>query len=132
MTRATAISSSGAWAIVPVKRLADAKARLAPALSPALRRRLVLAMLHDVLAAPGAGDAHVLTPASLARDIDTPADLACLAAHPRYAFVTPRRAAPLNAGAPDFRAAAHGGGLDPDEAAALADCDDLPALMQAA
>ena len=46
--------SASIWAIVPVKRLADAKARLAPALNPTLRRRLVLAMLRDVLAALGA------------------------------------------------------------------------------
>jgi 2-phospho-L-lactate guanylyltransferase len=38
-------------AVVPVKALAAAKSRLAPALSEALRRRLVLAMLADVLTA---------------------------------------------------------------------------------
>ncbi len=52
-------------AIVPVKTLADAKSRLASVLSPALRRRLVLAMLEDVLealaAAPGVDRAIVIT-----------------------------------------------------------------------
>ena len=37
------------WAIVPVKTLALAKARLAPTLSAPIRRRLVLTMLEDVL-----------------------------------------------------------------------------------
>lgn len=39
------------WALVPLKHLARAKARLAPALSEAERRDLVLAMASDVLAA---------------------------------------------------------------------------------
>ena len=39
------------YAIVPVKALALAKRRLAPVLPDAARRRLVLAMLEDVLAA---------------------------------------------------------------------------------
>lgn len=39
------------WAVVPVKDIADAKARLAPALSPIERRRLFRAMLEDVLTA---------------------------------------------------------------------------------
>ena len=42
-------SHAQACAIVPVKALADAKSRLASVLSPAARRRLVLAMLADVL-----------------------------------------------------------------------------------
>ncbi|MFI4994158.1 MAG: 2-phospho-L-lactate guanylyltransferase [Hyphomicrobiales bacterium] len=37
------------WAIVPVKMLAEAKSRLDSALSPAMRRLLVLTMLEDVL-----------------------------------------------------------------------------------
>lgn len=37
--------------LIPVKRLADAKARLAGVLDPSGRRRLALAMLRDVLAA---------------------------------------------------------------------------------
>ena len=41
------------FAIVPVKALADAKRRLAPALAPSERRRLVLIMLEDVLALLG-------------------------------------------------------------------------------
>ncbi len=39
------------WAVVPVKDTAAAKQRLAPALPPALRQALALAMLEDVLAA---------------------------------------------------------------------------------
>ena len=39
------------WAVVPVKDTAAAKQRLAPALPPALRQELALAMLEDVLAA---------------------------------------------------------------------------------
>lgn len=39
------------WAVVPCKRLEFAKRRLAPVLSAAERRRLVMAMLSDVLAA---------------------------------------------------------------------------------
>jgi 2-phospho-L-lactate guanylyltransferase len=41
----------GLWAVVPVKELDRAKERLAPLLSPELRRALMLAMLEDVLAA---------------------------------------------------------------------------------
>jgi 2-phospho-L-lactate guanylyltransferase len=43
------VNSARTIAIVPVKALADAKRRLAPALGPSERRRLVLAMLEDVL-----------------------------------------------------------------------------------
>jgi 2-phospho-L-lactate/phosphoenolpyruvate guanylyltransferase len=39
------------WAIVPVKRLSQAKRRLAPVLPAHARRQLVIAMLQDVLAA---------------------------------------------------------------------------------
>ncbi len=39
-----------AWAIVPVKALGEAKQRLSGVLPPEARRRLMLAMLHDVLA----------------------------------------------------------------------------------
>jgi 2-phospho-L-lactate guanylyltransferase len=50
---------------VPVKTLADAKSRLAPVLSPAQRRRLVLAMFEDVLdaltATPGIDAVLVVT-----------------------------------------------------------------------
>ena len=45
------MSASGTIAIVPVKALAEAKSRLASVLSPAARRRLVVEMLGDVLAA---------------------------------------------------------------------------------
>lgn len=43
----------GIWALVPLKNLARAKNRLAPAVDPAIRRALVLAMAEDVLAALG-------------------------------------------------------------------------------
>lgn len=39
------------WAVVPVKDMSDAKARLAPVLRPAERHALFRAMLEDVLAA---------------------------------------------------------------------------------
>ena len=45
------MSGGATCAIVPVKALAQAKRRLAPVLPDAARRRLVLAMLEDVLAA---------------------------------------------------------------------------------
>ena len=41
---------SAVLAIVPVKSLSDAKTRLAPALAPAERERLVVRMLDAVLA----------------------------------------------------------------------------------
>jgi 2-phospho-L-lactate guanylyltransferase len=44
------VSTATTFAIVPVKVLGEAKRRLAPALAPAERRRLVLTMLEDVLA----------------------------------------------------------------------------------
>ena len=51
--------------LVPVKRLGDAKGRLAPELGPIERRLLVLAMLEDVLAAvratPGLATAVVVS-----------------------------------------------------------------------
>lgn len=43
--------SMAMWAIVPCKRLEEAKGRLTPVLAAAERRRLVRAMLRDVLAA---------------------------------------------------------------------------------
>jgi 2-phospho-L-lactate guanylyltransferase len=63
------------WAIVPVKTLAEAKQRLAGVLPPEARRRLMLAMLQDVLAtlaqAERLGPVLVVTPdaevANLAR-----------------------------------------------------------------
>jgi len=45
----------GVWAVIPVKELDRAKQRLAPALAPAQRRALALAMIEDVLAAVAAG-----------------------------------------------------------------------------
>lgn len=43
--------TTGAWAVVPVKELAHAKTRLAPALTPEARIVLVRAMLEDVMGA---------------------------------------------------------------------------------
>ena len=60
------MTASGIWAAVPVKSLAHAKQRLAPVLSPGQRRRLVLAMLHDVLdvlaRTPGLAGVLVVSP----------------------------------------------------------------------
>ena len=42
---------NGLWALVPLKQLAEAKQRLAPALEPAPRMELMLSMAADVLAA---------------------------------------------------------------------------------
>jgi len=47
------VTGPSTFAIVPVKALDDAKRRLAPALAPPERRRLVLTMLEDVLALLG-------------------------------------------------------------------------------
>lgn len=49
MTRPDTQHQSNIWAIVPVKRLGLAKARLAPVLSRSERVELARAMLHDVL-----------------------------------------------------------------------------------
>jgi 2-phospho-L-lactate/phosphoenolpyruvate guanylyltransferase len=61
------------WAVVPVKVLAEAKQRLAPLLSPGLRRALMLAMLEDVLAAlaaaPGLAGTAVVTIDDAAREL---------------------------------------------------------------
>lgn len=54
------------WAVVPMKALAEAKRRLAPAHPPAMRRALAVAMFKDVLAAlsaaHGFGGILVATP----------------------------------------------------------------------
>lgn len=42
---------TGAWAIVPVKELSEAKSRLSPLFPQDIRKRLTLAMLDDVLCA---------------------------------------------------------------------------------
>ncbi len=42
---------NGLWALVPLKRLAEAKQRLAPVLETAPRMELMLSMAADVLAA---------------------------------------------------------------------------------
>src|SRR5205814_9305337 len=76
--------------------------------------------------------ARVLTVPSLSHDIDTPADLGRLAGLRRYAFIEQRAATSAESSASDLLAAARNRALEPDEAAALADCDDLPALMHAA
>jgi 2-phospho-L-lactate/phosphoenolpyruvate guanylyltransferase len=53
------------WAVVPVKELDRAKERLAPLLPPELRRRLMQAMLEDVLSAlratPGLAGIAIVT-----------------------------------------------------------------------
>ena len=41
--------SQKTWVIIPVKRLSQAKRRLAPVLPPDARRQLMLVMLRDVL-----------------------------------------------------------------------------------
>ncbi len=60
------MTAYGTWAAVPVKSLGRAKQRLAPVLSPGQRRRLVLAMLHDVLdvlaRTPGLAGVLVVSP----------------------------------------------------------------------
>ena len=60
------MTTASTFAIVPVKALADAKRRLAPALASSERRRLVLTMLQDVLAllaeTPGIARVVVVTP----------------------------------------------------------------------
>lgn len=64
---------AAAWAIVPVKSLGQAKQRLAGVLPPAARRRLMLAMLQDVLATlaqvEGLGPVLVVTPDAEAVDL---------------------------------------------------------------
>jgi 2-phospho-L-lactate guanylyltransferase len=45
------LSAEHVWAVVPIKCFAQAKARLAPALAPADRQRLAVAMADDVLGA---------------------------------------------------------------------------------
>lgn len=54
------------WAIVPVKRLSEAKSSLSAVLAPQQRRRLVLSMLADVLGAvhqaPSISNAIVVSP----------------------------------------------------------------------
>jgi 2-phospho-L-lactate guanylyltransferase len=61
------------WAVVPVKELDRAKERLAPVLSPEVRRDLMLAMLEDVLTAlvvtPGLAGIAVVTVDPTARRV---------------------------------------------------------------
>lgn len=60
----------GIWVIVPVRDLAAGKGRLAGAIPPDLRQRLIIAMLEDVLAAvvttPGLGGVALATGDELA------------------------------------------------------------------
>lgn len=74
-------SRSDACAIVPVKALGEAKSRLAGVLSPQARRRLVLAMLDDVLAALAA------TPAISQTVVVSPDAEVAAAARGRHASV---------------------------------------------
>jgi 2-phospho-L-lactate/phosphoenolpyruvate guanylyltransferase len=59
-------NTESVWAIVPVKALGEAKARLGPVLAPPARRRLVLSMFEDVLdilhRVPAIGPILVVTP----------------------------------------------------------------------
>ena len=75
------MSAPAACLIVPVKGLDDAKSRLAAALAPALRARLVLAMLEDVLAAARAahdGTLLVVTPDTRYEEIAARVDASLL------------------------------------------------------
>jgi len=80
------------WAIVPVKSLARAKRRLSPHLSAAMRRRLVLTMLEDVLGvlAASAGVDRVLV-------VSPDADVSLLAARKGAALLGEDRPDGLNA-----------------------------------
>src|SRR5712671_5297850 len=66
---------AGIWAVVPVKDTALAKQRLAPAVPPALRQALMLAMLEDVLAAlaeaPGLAGRLLVTTDPMAQRLAT-------------------------------------------------------------
>lgn len=68
------------WALVPLKRTADAKRRLGDLLDPEARRRLVLAMFEDVLA----GLAAALTPDGLAGILVVTDDPAAASVAARY------------------------------------------------
>ncbi|MGE5268237.1 MAG: 2-phospho-L-lactate guanylyltransferase [Thiohalocapsa sp.] len=72
--------SAGIWAVIPVKDTLHAKTRLAPALPPALRQELALAMLEDVLQAVAASPA-------LAGRLLVTTDPAALALAARYGFI---------------------------------------------
>ncbi len=64
------MNAPGIWAAVPVKTLRHGKMRLAPALAPAQRRRLVLSMLDDVLdALVGTPSLHGIMVISPDRDV---------------------------------------------------------------
>lgn len=67
------MESSETWAVVPVKALDEVKQRLAPALPPDVRARLVLTMLEDVLrvtvSADGIARAIVVTSDARVREI---------------------------------------------------------------
>ena len=71
------------WAVIPVKEMQGAKQRLAPVLSPALRRELALAMLEDVLEAvagvQGLGGAILVTVAPEAEELARRYGMATLA-----------------------------------------------------
>jgi 2-phospho-L-lactate guanylyltransferase len=76
------------WAIVPVKRLSQAKRRLVPVLPAEARRRLVLAMLADVLGAvahvEGIDKVLVVTPDAVVAEVAREAG-AFVLAEPRAA-----------------------------------------------
>jgi len=111
---------TGLWAIVPVKRLADSKSRLAPALSAEQRRALSLGLLRHTLAlvAEFPGRARTLV---VSRD---EAALA-LAASGGFATLAEAPNADLNDALEQARAVAIGKGA----AALLVVAIDLPLLQ---
>ena len=103
------MSHAATWAIVPVKALGDAKQRLASVLPPEARRRLMLAMLEDVLATlrhvERLAPVLVVTPdAEVAELARMPARASCArtpgtatAPRPSRASPTPQATAPARA-----------------------------------
>ena len=64
------------WILIPLKRLADAKQRLASVMDGGERERLMLSMVTHVALAESAGlAAVVLDRPGLALDVDTPDDV---------------------------------------------------------
>ena len=108
------MTAPGIIAIVPVKALSQAKSRLAPVLSPAARRRLVLAMLDDVLAALAATPAVTRTLV-----VTADAEIAAMARAKGAEIVHESEPTSLNGA---LRTALHASGCQPD-----ARCLILPA-----
>ncbi len=124
------MSAARTWAIIPVKALDEAKLRLAPVLPTAARRRLMRAMLEDVLATVGKTEAIegviVVTP---------DAEVAELAGRAGAMLVREQHPQGLNAAVDRglARAGAHGAAqalvLPAD--VPLADPDELRAVIEA-